>query len=161
ILHEHLLPAYRAFHRDLLWHQSDANLWRPLFIARAFEAILSQGGPWDETQRIVQHALDTLNDYIGYRPVAVFESDRHLEPYSHERVRPIPIYIKDVGVAPGAYHELIERSLKILDEIDPEIRRQAWFDPQLVQELALDPRAYDFDHPSSKRPNHHFGQWDL
>src|SRR4029079_19083701 len=25
----------------------------------------------------------------------------------------------------------------------------------------LDPRAYDFDHPASKRPNHHFGQWDL
>ena len=44
---------------------------------------------------------------------------------------------------------------------DPEIRQQAWFDPQLVEELALDPRAYDFDHPASKRPNHHFGQWDL
>ena len=27
-------------------------------------------------------------------------------------------------------------------------------------ELALDPRAYDFDHPVNKRPNYHFGQWD-
>ena len=26
--------------------------------------------------------------------------------------------------------------------------------------MSLDPRAYEFDHPASKRPNHHFGQWD-
>src|SRR5262245_62014154 len=30
-----LLPAYRAFHRDLLWHQPDRQLWRPLFLGRA------------------------------------------------------------------------------------------------------------------------------
>ena len=161
ILREHLLPAYRAFHRDLLWHQSDRELWRPLFIGRALEVILSQGPPWNETKRIVERLLETLNDYLGYRPVAVLESERPLEPYAHERVRPIPLYIKDVGVAQGIYRELLERSLNILNEIDPEIRQQAWFDPQLVEELSLDPRAYDFDHPASKRPNHHFGQWDL
>jgi hypothetical protein len=161
LLRDHLLPAYRAFHRDLLWHQSDRELWRPLFIGRAVEAILSQGPPWTDTKRIVDHALETLNDYIGYRPVAVLESDRHMEPYAHERVRPVPLYVKDVGVAPGMYRELLERALAILAETDPEIRQQAWFDPQLLDELALDPRAYDFDHPASKRPNHHFGQWDL
>jgi hypothetical protein len=84
-----------------------------------------------------------------------------MEPYAHERVRPIPLYIHDVGVAPGIYAELIERAFAILANCDPEILHQAWFDPQLVEELALDPRAYDFDHPASKRPNHHFGQWDL
>ena len=26
--------------------------------------------------------------------------------------------------------------------------------------MALDPRAYDFDHPVNRRPNYHFGQWD-
>ena len=161
LLRDHLLPAYRAFHRDLLWHQSDRELWRPLFIGRCCEVILSQGPPWNETKRIVERAIDTLNDYLGYRPVAVLESDRHMEPYAHERVRPIPWYVKDVGVAPGAYHELLEKALEILRDTDPEIRQQAWFDPQLVEELALDPRAYDFDHPASKRPNHHFGQWDL
>ncbi|HEX3599591.1 MAG TPA: hypothetical protein VHU84_05575 [Lacipirellulaceae bacterium] len=161
ILRDHLLPAYRAFHRDLLWHQSDRELWRPLFIGRACEVILSQGPPWTETKRIVDRALEILNDYIGYRPVAVLESDRHMEPYAHERVRPIPLYIKDVGVAPGIYRELLDRALAILNETDPEVRQQAWFDPQLVEELALDPRTYDFDHPASKRPNHHFGQWDL
>jgi hypothetical protein len=157
----HLLPAYRAFHRDLLWHQSDRELWQPLFLGRALEAILSQGGPWNESTRIVAGALETLNDYLGYRPVAVLESERQMEPYAHERVCPIPLYVKDVGVAPGVYKELVEQALAILNQCDHGIRQQAWFDPQLVEELAIDPRAYDFDHPASKRPNHHFGQWDL
>src|SRR3954453_5097342 len=161
LLRDHLLPAYRAVHRDLLWHQSERDLWRPLFLGRAIEAILSQSAPWDETERIVIGALEALNDYLGYRPVAVLESERQMEPYAHERVCPIPLYEKDVGVAPGMYKELVEQALTILDQCDPDIRQQAWFDPQLVEELAIDPRAYDFDHPASKRPNHHFGQWDL
>src|SRR6476620_11357134 len=161
LLRDHLLPAYKAFHRDLLWHQSDCELWRPLFLGRALEAILSQSGAWNETKRIVDGALETLNDYLGYRPVAVLDSARQMEPYPHERVSPIPLYVKDVGVAPCIYKELVERALASLNQTDPEIRQQAWFDPQLVEELAIDPRAYDFDHPASKRPNHHFGQWDL
>jgi hypothetical protein len=161
LLRHDLLPAYRAFHRDLLWHQSDRDLRRPLFLGRAAEAILSQGGPWNETQRIVAGALETLNDYLGYRPVAVVESERQMEPYTHEWVCPIPLYVKDVGVAPGVYKELVDKALAILNGCDPEILQQAWFDPQLVEEVAVDPRAYDFDHPASKRPNHHFGQWDL
>ncbi len=151
LLRDHLLPAYRAFHRDLLWHQSDRELWRPLFLGRAFEAILSQAGPWTETKRIVDGALESLNDYLGYRPVAVLESEtraadaRHLtggasEPYPHERVCPIPLYVKDVGVAPGIYQELVEKALAILNETDPEILQQAWFDPQHVEELSIDPR---------------------
>jgi len=173
LLRDHFLPAYRAFHRDLLWHQSDRELWRPLFLGRVFEALLSQGGPWTETKRIVDGALETLNDYLGYRPVAILEAEHDasdkteiapaagLEPYAHERVCPVALYVKEVGVAPGVYKELVERALQILNQTDPEIRQQAWFDPQLVDELAVDPRAYDFDHPASKRPNHHFGQWDL
>jgi hypothetical protein len=159
LLAQHLLPAYRQFHRDLLWHQTDAALWRPFFLGRAFEAILAQGGPWDESERIVAGALDTLNDYIGYRPVAVLES-RQIEPYPHERVRPIPLYVRGVGVACGPYEELITQALAILAETDPEIRQEAWFDPEMLDELALDPRAYEFDHPAGKRPNYHFGQWD-
>src|SRR5882757_7021781 len=161
LLRDHLMPAYRAFHRDLLWHQSDRELWRPLLLGRSFEAILSQGGPWSDTKRIVSGSLEALNDYLGYRPVAVLESERQMEPYAHERVCPIPLYVKDVGVAPGMYKELVDQALTILNQCDPDIRQQAWFDPQLVEELAVDPRVYDFDHPASKRPNHHFGQWDL
>lgn len=160
LLQKNLLPAYRQFHRDLLWHQSDRDLWRPLFLGRAFEAILSQGGPWDEIERIISGSLELLNDYIGYRPVAALES-QHIEPYAHERVRPIPLYIRGVGIACGPYKELITKALEILNGTDPEIRRQAWFHPEQMDELALDPRAYEFDHPAGKRPNYHFGQWDL
>ncbi len=31
----------------------------------------------------------------------------------------------------------------------------------MLDELAVDPRAYDFDHPVNKRPNYLFGQWDM
>jgi hypothetical protein len=160
LLQDRLLPAYRKFHRDLLWHQSNGDLWRPLFLGRAWEALLAQGSPWEETDRIVAGALDAMNNYIGYRPVAVVESERQMEPYAHEWLAPIPLYIQDVGVAAGPYERLIEHALGILTTTSAEILQQAWFDPQLLAELALDPRAYEFDHPASKRPNHHFGQWD-
>src|SRR5262245_6060106 len=107
LLRDHLLKAYRNFHRDLLWHQSDRELWRPLFLGRAFEALLAQGGPWTETDRIIAGALETLNDYLGYRPVAVLESERQMEPYSHERVRTVPTYVHHGGVATGRSTELL------------------------------------------------------
>ena len=47
---DHLLPAYRAFHRDLLFHLSDADFAQPFLITRMFEAVLSQGPSWDQTQ---------------------------------------------------------------------------------------------------------------
>jgi hypothetical protein len=156
-----VFPArYRQFHRDLLYHQSDAELWRPLLVGRAIEALLEQGGPWDEDERIVEGALAQLNDFVGHRPVAVLRNEQKTEPYPHEWIRPIPLYIPGVGVATGRYQEMVERALDILRTTDAAILRQAWFDPELLDELAYDPRAYDFDHPVNKRPNYHFGQWD-
>jgi len=160
LVFDEVLPAYREFHRDLLFHQSEADLEQPFFLGRVMEAVLAQGAPWDQTERIVSGALKQLNDYVGYRPVAVLESGQKMEPYEHERVRPIPLYIAGAGVAAGPYAELMERCLEILRAADSELLEQAWFDLDLVDELALDPRCYDFDHPVNKRPNHHFGQWD-
>ncbi len=154
-------PArYRQFHRDLLFHQSDSALWRPLFVGRVFEAVLSQAGPWDETDRIIDGAIDVLDDYIGHRPVAVLRTAQRIEPYKHEWVRPVPLYVRGAAVGAGKYRELVERALGILRATDPAILREAFFDPELLDELAFDPRAYDFDHPVNKRPNYHFGQWD-
>jgi hypothetical protein len=157
---ERLLPAYRQHHADLLFHQNDATLMRPLFVGRALEAILQQGGPWDQIDRIVDDALHLLNDYLGHRPVAVLESDQKIEPYEHERLRPVPLYVEGVGAAVGDYAALITGALAILRETDPALLRAAWFDLESLEEIALDPRAYDFDHPVNKRPNYHFGQWD-
>jgi hypothetical protein len=154
-----LLPEYLDFHSDLLFHQEPEGLFNGLFLGRAIESVLQQGGPWNETSRIVSGAIDQLNDYVGYRPVAVLEG-RRLEPYPHEWLRPIPLYIRDVGVAFGPYYEIVSRCLDIIHNTSPHILRDAQFDPSHLDELALDPRAYDFDHPVNKRPNYYFGQWD-
>ena len=61
----------------------------------------------------------------------------------------------------GRYHDLIEQALAILEATDPSLLFEAMFDPDLLDELAVDPRAYDFDHPANKRPNYLFGQWDM
>ncbi|MCL4205787.1 MAG: hypothetical protein KJ000_25165 [Pirellulaceae bacterium] len=154
-----VLPGYLEFHRDLLFHQNDATLFNSFFLGRVCEAVLRQEPPWDDPARIASVAIQTLCDYIGHRPVAVLESQR-MEPYAHEWVRPVPLYVRDAGVAVGGYREVVETALRLLAEASEDILREACFDPGLLDELAFDPRAYDFDHPVNKRPNYHFGQWD-
>jgi hypothetical protein len=160
ILVNHLFPAYREFHRDLLFHQETGELWQPFFVGRACEAILSQGSPWNETDRIVAGSLEQLNDFVGYRPVATLESGNLSDPYPHEFVRPIPLFIAGAGVAMGRYEQIITLALNILANTDDDLLSRAWFDIDRLEEIALDPRAYDFDHPVNRRPNYHFGQWD-
>lgn len=160
LVFDELLPAYRRFHRDLLFHQTDEALLRPFFIGRACEAVLAQGPPWQDAARIVPAAIKRLNDFIGHRPVAVLETRQKIQPYEHEWVRPIPLYIAGAGTATGRYHDLVDRALEILRATDPDLLRQAWFDPNLLDELAMDPRAFDFDHPNNRRLNYHFGCWD-
>ncbi|HKD36690.1 MAG TPA: hypothetical protein VKB78_07810 [Pirellulales bacterium] len=160
LVFEKVLPAYRRHHRDLLFHLADEDLLRPYFIGRVAEAVLAEGPPWDETERIVTGALARLNDFIGHRPVAVLHSAQKIEPYPHERVRPIPIYVAGAGVATGRYRQLVTLALDLLRATDRSLLDAAWFDPDLLDELAIDPRAYDFNHPVNKRPNYHFGQWD-
>ncbi len=155
-----LLKAYREFHRDLLHHQDEADLWRPFFLGEACEAVLAQGPPWNEPERIVAGAIGLLNDYVGYRPTATLESGSRSEPYPHEYVRPISLYVKGAGVAAGRYEAIISRALEILRAAEPDVLARAWFDLERLEEIALDPRAYDFDHPVNRRPNYHFGQWD-
>ncbi len=153
------LPAYLDFHRDLLFHQEPEALINGFFLGRAMEAVLTQGGPWTEAERIVPAAIAQLNDFVGHRPVAVLEG-RRLEPYAHEWLRPLPIYVRGIGATAGLYEAVVVRCMEILEQTEPDILRRASFDLSLLEELALDPRAYDFDHPVNQRPNYHFGQWD-
>ncbi len=156
----HVLPAYRAHHADLLVHQGEADLWQPFFLARVFEAVLAQRGPWDQTDRIVRGTLRQLNDYVGFRPVAVLETRQRGEPYDHERVRPIPLFLRGAGVAWGTFQPLAYKTLDLLRATDPALLADACFDLDNLDELALDPRGYDFNHPVDKRPNYCFGEWD-
>ncbi len=160
LLQQKLLPAYRELHSDLLFHQQASDLFRPFFVGKACEALLLQGSPWDELERIVEGALAELNDYVGYRPVATLSSGEACEPYAGEFLRPIPLYIRDAGVAVGRYEKIIQYAIEILKSTDEGILARAWFDLDRLEEIALDPRAYDFDHPVNRRPNYHFGMWD-
>jgi hypothetical protein len=152
--------AYRDHHADLLAHQPDADLFTALFLARSCEAVLRQGGPWDQTDRLVAGALAVLNDYVGYRPIAVLETRPNTEYYPHEKVRPVPVYLKNAGVAPGKYADLVRPALDLLAKTEAVLLEEACFDPEKLDELAFDPRAHDHFHPVNKRPNVLFGEWD-
>src|SRR5262249_55717459 len=112
-----------------------------------------EGSPWEQ-DRIVPAALKRLNDFAGHRPVAILETRPRGEPYEHERVRPIPLYLRGAGVSWGRYRALLAKALEILTATPADIL------PDLLDELALDPRAYDHLHPVNRRPNYLFGEWD-
>ena len=76
---QQVIPGYRKFHQDLLLHQTDNLLLNSFMFGRVCEAVLSQGPPWDETDRITSDSLAMLNDYVGHRPVAALET-RKIEP---------------------------------------------------------------------------------
>lgn len=160
LVFENVLPAYRRHHADLLAHVEPLWFFQPLFVARVFEAVLAQGGPWTESDRIVSGALGQLNDYLGHRPVAVLENRRRMQPYDRERFRPVPLFLKNVGVSAGPYQSLIAKALEILQSIPHDVLAASYFDFERLDELALDLRAYDNSHPVFRRTNYTFGEWD-
>ena len=160
IVFTRLLPAYRDFHGDLLEHQPPGAIERPFFVMAAAQAVLACDGPWDDAEDVVRRAIGRLNDYVGWRPLAVLENGRLSETYPHERVRPVPLFIQGVGAAHGRYRRLVEDAIGILGEAPEGLLRQADFELARLEELAIDPRAFDFLHPAASRPNYLFGLWD-
>ena len=158
LLWSEFLPSYLDFHRDLLFHQEPEVLFNGFFLGRAADALLRMDMAEDD-EHIVAHTIKELNDYVGYRPVAILEN-RTCQPYEHEFVRPIPLYIRDAGVSAGPYHDVLELAIDVLRGTSPNILEAASFDLDRVEEFSLDPRAFDFDHPVNRRPNYHFGGWD-
>lgn len=156
---EELPAAYREHHSDLLHHLEPADFEQPFLLGCFFEAVLSQGGPWDETERIVSGALKKLNDFVGYRPVAVLESQK-MELYPHERLCAVPLFAAGAGVAAGRYEELIERTLRFFEEAPQDLLAEAHFFLENMDELTIDVRAHDHLHPVNKRTNYMFGEWD-
>ncbi len=154
------LAAYRAHHADLLFHLAPEDFEAPYLLGRMFEAVLSQGEPWDERGRILKGAVGQLNDFVGYRPVAVLDNDRRMEIYDHERFRCVPVFIRGAGVSSGAHHELIERTLRFLGDSPEDLLHAAHFHLDEMDELAVDVRAFDQTHPVNKRTNYLFGEWD-
>ncbi len=162
LVFDRLPPGYREFHGDLLEHQPTGAVERPFFLMAAAQAVLAElaAGEDDAADQLVLRAISRLNDYVGWRPVAVLENGRLSEPYPHERVRPLPIFVAGVGAAHGRYRDLVQGAIDILAIAPPELLRQADFDLEMLEELAIDPRAFDFLHPAASRPNYLFGLWD-
>jgi len=157
---EECVAAYRAHHRDLLFHLPERDFEHPLLLARMVEGVLAQGPPWSETERVLSGAVQHLNDFVGFRPLAVLENNRKMQPYAHEAFRPVPLFIREAGIAHGPYRDVIGRALKLFKEMPAEIQHDAHFYLEHADEIALDVRAYDHLHPVNKRTNYIFGEWD-
>ncbi|MBX3398853.1 MAG: hypothetical protein KF873_08940 [Gemmataceae bacterium] len=158
-----LVPKlYRAHHADLLAHQPDSNLFTAFFLARSAESTLRARAkrPTAGPDSLARDAVLALNDYVGYRPIAILETRAQTEYYPHEKVAAVPVYFAGVGVAPGPYADLVRPALDLLTKTDETLREQAGFELDHLDELAVDPRAADHFHPVTKRPNVLFGEWD-
>jgi hypothetical protein len=155
-----VLTAYRQHHADLLAHQTDSALFTPIFLGRVCEAVLAQGPPWSDDERITAGAVQRLNDFVGYRPIALLETRPQTEFYAHEKFRPVPLHVRGAGTGVGPYEFLIEKAVEVLSQTDASILLLAGFDLGQLDELAMDPRSYDHSHPANRRPNYLFGQWD-
>ncbi len=151
------LSAWLEFHRDLLFHQRTDFLFNSFFVGRVFELTLQMIDLHDG--QLLPKVLQQFNDHLGHRPIAALESQQ-IEAYPNEWIRPIPVYVEGVGAADGPYQSIICRAVELIQDTPNEILRAAKFNPDNLDELAIDPRAFDFDHPINKRPNHHFGTWD-
>ncbi|MFN5435024.1 MAG: hypothetical protein ACK5ES_10705 [Planctomyces sp.] len=157
-----VLPAYRAWHCDLLAHCTDEDFFSPLLLARMFETTLavraerSGMAPTDAARE----AARRLNHFLGYRPVAVLENGRRAQPYDHERFCVLPLYMVDVGVASGRYHGLISAAIQFMQGLPEELLAGTHFSFARLSELSLDVRAHDHTHPVTKRTNYIFGEWD-
>ena len=97
-------------------------MFRPFFLVRVFEAVLAQRIAGAERAISRDSAVVArLNDFVGYRPIAILETRPQGEPYEHERHRPVPLYLKGAGVAWGRYHDLVSPALDILNDTDPHL----------------------------------------
>ena len=68
LLFDRFLTAYRRHHVDLLAHLSDRELFQPFFLVRIAEAILTQGGPWNEEERIITGRPSVAQRLHGLSP---------------------------------------------------------------------------------------------
>src|SRR5262249_50191919 len=121
------LRAYRLHHADLLAHAPDADLFQPFFLARVIEAVLAvraaEPDPPPESA-----VLTRLNDFVGYRPLPVLETRPRGEPYEHERIRPVPLYLRGVGIGWGRYQAIVHRAIEILAATDSDLLAEAQLD---------------------------------
>ena len=156
---DQVLPAYITHQADLLAHLPRETFHEPFLLARLLEATL-QTVAEDGWDGVPEGAVRRLNDFLGYRPVAVLENGRKSLPYEHESHAPLPVFVADAGVAPGRYHDLVLAALQLLADSPIELLIDSYFEFERLDEVAVDLRAHDHLHPMYKRTNCMFGEWD-
>ncbi|MCA9179193.1 MAG: hypothetical protein KDB14_32250, partial [Planctomycetales bacterium] len=62
---DEVLPGYREFHRDLLFHLDDVRMFNSFFVGRVFQVVLQMS---PEREDLAEAAVRALNDFIGHRP---------------------------------------------------------------------------------------------
>lgn len=174
----YFVPYYRAWHKNLLFHQTDDNLFNAFALGELLGTVLrektyqvlhleEERSDFERRENLspdLQFALqDTVlkyDDYIGYRPIPVLHSRQKMQPYRHEWVHAIPLYFPKAGILHGKYEAVIRQALEILRHTPEELLQDAMFDIEHIEELCYDPRPLDFEHPVNRRLNYHFGGWD-
>src|SRR5206468_2112758 len=109
-----------------------ADLFTAFFLARCCEATLAARA----AGKPLAAALDALNDFVGYRPIAVLETRPQTDFYPHEKVCPVPLYYRGTGTAPGKYADLVRATLDLLAKTDRTQLEEAALDPDRLDELA-------------------------
>jgi hypothetical protein len=155
-----VFPGYLAYQSDLLGHLKESDHAHPFFLCVMIETTIRHLAIVENETQFLDKVLYDLNNYIGYRPVAVLENDRKSEPYAHEYLCPIPLYFTHVGVGHGIYHDLIASTFQLFRETPEEFLIHAHLTLDDMHELCLDPRAFDCLNPAFKRTNYIFGEWD-
>ncbi len=153
------LTEYRKFHEDTLFSLDNEYLFNALFMARTCRIVIVNS-PVNASETTILEIIKQLNDYLGYRPIPILEGGEKHEPNDREWIAPMPLYFDGVGVAFGIYKNVVQITLDLLKNTDSDILQDASFIFENLKELAVDPRAYDFDHPVNRRLNYSFGTWD-
>ncbi len=182
----YFFPYYRIWHKDLLFHQKDDSIFNPfsfgqafysILKTRAFESIPAEDADVNssdifltadysamemspEIQMAIRRAISDYDDFIGYRPIPVLYSRQKMQPYRHEWIHAVPLYVRGAGVAHCRYAPIVSQMLEILKKTDDSLLNDAMFNMDRLDELTFDPRALDFEHPVIRRLNYHFGSWD-
>ena len=157
------LNEYLVFHTDSLFSLKASYLYNSLFMAKICRVVVASvvsSEPSTKANSLASDVVREINDFLGYRPIPVLEDGEKHEPNEKEWVAPIPLFLEGAGTAFGQYESVISLAIDILRDTSPAILRDASFMPEKLRELAVDPRAYDFDHPVHRRLNYSFGTWD-
>lgn len=160
------IPGYQAYHAELLGHCAESELFNSFFLVRVLESalrLIHSGGRREGAESagtLATQVVRDLNDFVGYRPVALLETRDTGEAYDHEKHRPVPVYVRGAGAAHGPAREAVERAIAFLEKTSPRLLREAGIELDQLEELAVDMRSYDHGHPANLRPNQVFGEWD-